>query len=147
MTDIVQFGMILLATLLAFVSGHATARRSSGVRLVDKWPHAHIQFDSDMSQEDVLRFLDMTREMVLTGELAKPKKTEDRATELCRSIRPSIVLELREDGLAVISGWIGGRHDSTYRPMPISEAIGELNALVQELQQQAHPSSSDAHAR
>lgn len=73
MTDLVQFVMILLATLLAFVAGHATAGRSSSVRLVDKWPHAHIQFDSSMSQEDVLRFLDMTREMVLTSELAKPK--------------------------------------------------------------------------
>lgn len=79
MTDLVQFGMILLATLLAFVAGHATAGRSSSVRLVDKWPHAHIQFDSDLSQEDVLRFLDMTREMVLTGELAKPKKSKDES--------------------------------------------------------------------
>ncbi|WP_430317549.1 hypothetical protein [Pseudomonas nitroreducens] len=78
MTDLVQFGLILLATLLAFVAGHATAGRSSSVRLVDKWPDAHIQFDSDMSQEDVLRFLDMTREMVLTGDLAKPKKAKDQ---------------------------------------------------------------------
>lgn len=80
MTDLVQFGMILLATLLAFVAGHATARHSSSVRLVDKWPHAHIQFDSGMSQEEVLRFLDMTREMVLTGELAKPEKAKDQGT-------------------------------------------------------------------
>ncbi|MDH0293381.1 hypothetical protein N7414_30040 [Pseudomonas sp. GD04087] len=73
MTDIALLGMTALVALLAFVAGHGAARRSSSVRLVDKWPQAHIQFDSDMSQEDVLRFLDMTREMVLTGELAKPK--------------------------------------------------------------------------
>lgn len=79
MTDLIQLGMILLVTLLAFVAGHATAGRSSSVRLVDKWPHAHIQFDSDMSQEEVLRFLDMTREMVLTGELAKPKKSKEES--------------------------------------------------------------------
>lgn len=84
MTDLVQFGMILLAVLLAFVAGHATAGRSSSVRLVDKWPTAHVQFDSDMTQEDVLRFLDMTREMVLTGELAKPKKPSLRDDEGAR---------------------------------------------------------------
>lgn len=77
MTDIALLGMTALVALLAFVAGHATARRSSSVRLVDKWPHAHVQFDSGMSQEDVLRFLDMTREMVLTGELAKPNKAKD----------------------------------------------------------------------
>jgi hypothetical protein len=80
MTDLAQIGIALLATMLAFIAGHATARRSSSVCLVDKWPHAHIQFDSDMSQEDVLRFLDMTREMVLTGELAKPNKPKDEGS-------------------------------------------------------------------
>ncbi|MCT5278633.1 hypothetical protein [Pseudomonas aeruginosa] len=79
MTDLVQFVIILLVTLLAFVAGHASARRSSTVRLVDRWPHAHIQFDSDMSQDDVLSFLEMTREMVLTGELAKSKKSKDES--------------------------------------------------------------------
>ncbi|WP_236225355.1 hypothetical protein [Pseudomonas pseudonitroreducens] len=77
MIDVALLGMTALVALLAFVAGHATAGRSSSVRLVDKWPHAHVQFDSGMSQEDVLRFLDMTREMVLTGELAKPNKTKD----------------------------------------------------------------------
>lgn len=145
MTDLVQFGMILLATLLAFVAGHATARRSSSVRLVGKWPHAHIQFDSSMRQVEVLRFLDMTREMVLTGESAKAEKSGDDAV-LSWPTQPSIVLELREDGLVLISGWVGGRRDSAYRPMPLNEALGELSALAQELQQQPHLSSSDAHA-
>lgn len=66
---------------------------------------------------------------------------------LRRPIRPSIVLELREDGLVLISGWADGRRDSAYRPMPLSEALGEISALAQELQQQPLLSSSDAHAR
>jgi len=84
MTDLVLLGMASLVVLLSFIAGHATAGRSCSVRLVDKWPTAHIQLDSDMSQEDVLRFLDMTREMVLTGELDKPKKQSLRDDEQSR---------------------------------------------------------------
>lgn len=99
---------------------------------------------------DVQRDLsvDLGMNLLLADDLERNAQIMlQQATDLRRAIRPSIVLELREDGLVVISGWMGGRHDSTYRPMPLDEAIGEISSLAQELQQQPHLSSSDEHAR
>lgn len=82
---------------------------------------------------------------VIDGDSPKPEKPNDERG-LNGSTQPSIVLELREDGLVLISGWVGGKRDSAYRPMPLNEVLGELSALARELQQQPHLSSSDAHA-
>lgn len=46
---------------------HVVEEEPSEIRLIDKWPTAYIQFDSGMSQEDALRFLELAREMVLAG--------------------------------------------------------------------------------
>lgn len=73
MAELAQIALGTLALLFAFLAGHGTARRSSSIRLLDKWPHACVQFDSDMSQQDALRFLEMARETVL----AEPEKPQD----------------------------------------------------------------------
>ena len=83
----------------------------------------------------------------MAGRSSSVRLADSQVAELHRAIQPSIVLELRDDGLVAISGWAGGRRDSAYRPMPLNEALGELSALALELQQQPHLSSSDTHVR
>lgn len=79
------------------------------------------------------------------GELEPASRPVPRGTAPEPS-RDSITLELRADGLVIVSGWSSGRRDSVYRPMPLSEAIGEISSLAQELQQQSRQRSSDTHA-
>ncbi|WEW97722.1 hypothetical protein P3T65_26415 [Pseudomonas nitroreducens] len=63
-----------------------------------------------------------------------------KAAELRRSARVAIHLEFQEDGLVVVSGWAGGRRDSSYAPRPLDAAVQVISHLAQELREQVpHP--------
>lgn len=87
-------------------------------------------------------------EMIEEAERLEKKsaKFSDKARDLRQRLQPSIVIELRSDGLVVLSGWADGRWDSAYAPMLLSDALEKISALALEIQQPTSPSSPDEHA-
>ncbi|MCI0909622.1 hypothetical protein [Pseudomonas aeruginosa] len=74
MTEFMQILIFGISLAMAYFLGATSSRKSSSeIRLIDKWPTAYIQFDSGMSQEDALRFLESARAVVL----AKADKAKD----------------------------------------------------------------------
>ncbi len=81
MTEFMQILIFGTSLAMAYFLGATSSRKgASDIRLIDKWPAAYIQFDSNMSQEDALRFLDSVRAIVL----AKAEKSKDgRSSNQC----------------------------------------------------------------
>lgn len=74
MTEFIQILILGASFAMAYFLGATSSRKgASDIRLIDKWPAAYIQLDSNMSQEDALRFLESARAVVL----AKAEKAKD----------------------------------------------------------------------
>jgi len=64
---------------LAYVIGRYDGKRSFGKTVfISDWPDGSIQWDSHMSQAQILAFLDKVRDFVLANPLAKPKSTKQQ---------------------------------------------------------------------
>ncbi|HHM8637395.1 hypothetical protein N0743_27720 [Pseudomonas aeruginosa] len=98
MTEFMQILIFGTSLAMAYFLGATSSRKSSSeIRLIDKWPTAYIQFDSDMSQEDALRFLELAREMVLDGP---EKVTAENALKDDEQSRDAFWAQSLKTGLA-----------------------------------------------
>ncbi|ORL53001.1 hypothetical protein B7H18_04560 [Pseudomonas putida] len=76
---IAQIFIACVALLMAYAIGHIAgrARRGSTIALADHWPSAHVQFDPEMSQEDMLRFIASVEATIRAGRLTKTQGLEN----------------------------------------------------------------------
>ncbi|MCY1543596.1 hypothetical protein D9M68_794210 [compost metagenome] len=83
MTEFTQILLIGALLVLAYLLGDFRARRRVGkIGFVGRWPSTHVQFDSSMSQADMLAFLDKVRSMVLAKTVsAQANRTEDGCSD------------------------------------------------------------------
>ncbi|MGI1187052.1 hypothetical protein ACRCRN_23535, partial [Pseudomonas aeruginosa] len=71
MTEFMQILIFGSSLAMAYFLGATSSRKSSSeIRLIDKWPTAYIQFDSGMSQEDALRFIELAADSTPFGHSA-----------------------------------------------------------------------------
>ncbi|ENN8045419.1 hypothetical protein ACAK01_005184 [Pseudomonas aeruginosa] len=98
MTEFIQILILGASFAMAYFLGATSSRKgASDIRLIDKWPAAYIQFDSNMSQEDALRFLELAREMVLAGP---EKVTAENALKDDEESRDAFWAQSLKTGLA-----------------------------------------------
>jgi|GEM_PF-3256172 len=73
---------LMITSAAAFIAGLCKGqRRYKKTVFIGQWLDAYIQWDSTMSQADVLDFLDKARAHVIANPLAKIKNAKDQ----CRS--------------------------------------------------------------
>nr|WP_298117373.1 hypothetical protein [uncultured Pseudomonas sp.] len=80
--DLATIALGVFCMLLAFLLGlfmGGQPRRYSNIRLIDKWPNAHFQFDSSMSEAEMLRFIAMAEQVIRSRSLTKAEPADDRA--------------------------------------------------------------------
>jgi len=71
--DEFYFSVALLAVLVLFfvIVYYESKRRPSKTVFIGEWPNGSLQWDSDMSQAEILAFLDKVRDFVVANPLAK----------------------------------------------------------------------------
>jgi len=74
------FSVSLLAvSVVFFVIGYYEGKRQANKTVwISDWPNGSIQWDSQMSQAQILAFLDKVRDFVLANPLAKPQSTQQQ---------------------------------------------------------------------
>jgi len=76
--------LFLFASALAYVIGRYDGKRAVGhigkTVFIGDWPNGSIQWDSQMSQAQILAFLDKVRAHVLANPLAKPQRTKQQGS-------------------------------------------------------------------
>jgi len=89
------FSVSLLAvSVVFFVIGYYEGKRQPNKTvLISQWPNGSIQWDSQMSQAQILAFLDKVRDFVLANPLAQPKSEKPPV----RSIVPTTAKEQAND--------------------------------------------------
>jgi len=73
---LVVFGLSLVAVLVL----DAVRKQPNKTAFISNWPNISIQWDSAMSQAQILDFLDKVRAHVLANPLAKPKNTKQQGS-------------------------------------------------------------------
>lgn len=82
MSTVAQIFLTCVALLTAYSLGHITGRfrRRSVISVADRWPVAHVQFDPEMSREDMLRFIKSVESSIQAGQLTKAQGLKDSGT-------------------------------------------------------------------
>lgn len=79
MSLVAQIFLACAALLMAYALGHIAgrSRRRSTISVADRWPVAHVQFDPEMSQEDMLRLIKSVEAAIWAGRSTKAQGLEN----------------------------------------------------------------------